>query len=226
MNTRAGCLFIALTIAARAILAQTWSDLARLPGTRQEHTTLVLGPTELATIGGELGPNMTTSQVLLYSFTSDSWSQGPPLPVPLNHANAVAHGGKAYVFGGLLGIRFWPPSNDAWVFDPRSTYGTWKTLAQLPAAAQPRGAAAMAVHNGTIYTFGGEGNTAPDSQGVFNNTEVYDTVTNSWRVLPPMRLPRHGTSAVGLRGEVYIPGGALVQGEGGTDVFDAFTPGS
>ncbi|KAK0714126.1 hypothetical protein B0T26DRAFT_754160 [Lasiosphaeria miniovina] len=65
-----------------------------------------LGPIELATIGGESGPNMTTRQVLLYGFTSDSWSQGPPLPVPLNHANAVAHAGyaqvgsKFYVLGG------------------------------------------------------------------------------------------------------------------------------
>ena len=75
-----------------------------------------------------------------------------------------------------------------------------------------------------IYTFGGEGNPDAASKGVFDNVEVYDTATDAWTKLPPMRIPRHGSYAAEARGLIYIPGGGTASGTPCTDAFDAYTP--
>lgn len=88
----------------------------------------------------------------------------------------------------------------------------------------PRGGLAAAAVGHKIYTFGGREIHTALSSGVFNQTEVFDTISDTWEKLSPIKLPRHGTAAVSAGGKVYIPGGAIVQGAGGTQVFDAFTP--
>ncbi|KAK3367959.1 kelch repeat-containing protein [Podospora didyma] len=309
----------------QGVHAQSWTNLTTLPGTLQEHITIRLSHTKIATLGGLVKNGSTTNQVLIYDLTTSLWKQAAPMPVALNHPNALIHDGRVYVLGGLSGAKGWPPSLNSSVYDPH--HDTWTALAPVPAAIA-KGSAASAVNNGTIYlaggilnvygdtvntvtayhipsnkwievppaaahlpggrdhmgyaqigtkwyvvggrengatstkdtvfildlldisagwktgagkmptprggisaaavgtnifTFGGEGNTA-SPQGVFNNTEVYDVVSDTWATLPPMDVPRHGTSAVSIGGKVYIPGGAILQGEGGVDVFTVFTP--
>ncbi|CAN8097887.1 unnamed protein product [Discula destructiva] len=62
------------------------------------------------------------------------------------------------------------------------------------------------------------------STGVFNEMEVFDTATETWTRLAPMRPPRHGTSAVAVGGRVYVPGGGTVQGAAPVDLFDVYVP--
>ncbi|WP_437659142.1 kelch repeat-containing protein [Sorangium sp. So ce1182] len=94
------------------------------------------------------------------------------------------------------------------------------------AASRRRGVAAAAegAEGGKIYVIGGEGNPAPGAQGVFDDNEVYDTATDTWEVLAPMRTPRHGTGAVAVDGTVYVPGGGTQQGFELTDASEAFSP--
>jgi len=54
--------------------------------------------------------------------------------------------------------------------------------------------------------------------------EVYDTGRDRWERLGKMKVPRHGTSAVAVRGGVYIPGGGVKQGGAPVDTFDVFYP--
>lgn len=322
---------VSLSLTALAILpsftqARTWTSLANISiGTLQEHVTLLLSPTQLATVGGLVSNGSTTNLLLLYDIPTNTWKQGAPVPNTINHANAAVHDGKLFVLGGLSGASGWPATSNSWVYDPQKD--SWSPLAPVPSSAA-RGAAGTGIYNGTIYlgggilalggptvdivsayeiasnkwidlpaaasrlpegrdhtgtvqigsklyitggrengatntkdtvfildmanvsagwktangkmptargglaaaavghriyTFGGEGNTAL-STGVFNQTEVYDTISDTWERLTAMELPRHGTSAVSVGGKVYIPGGAVVQGAGGTQIFDAFTP--
>jgi N-acetylneuraminic acid mutarotase len=75
-----------------------------------------------------------------------------------------------------------------------------------------------------VYTFGGEGNPVEGSDGVFDQVEVYDTRKDSWERLGKMKVPRHGTSAVAVKGGVYIPGGGIKLGGAPVDTFDVFYP--
>ena len=72
-----------------------------------------------------------------------------------------------------------------------------------------------------VYTFGGEGNKAAES-GVFDKVEAYDARRDSWESVGTMKLPRHGTYAVGDGRKVYIPGGGVVQSAGLVADFDVF----
>ncbi|MGW0880119.1 hypothetical protein [Streptomyces sp. NPDC002671] len=58
------------------------------------------------------------------------------------------------------------------------------------AVGQTRGGIAAAAIGTTIYTFGGEGNPAPGSHGVFPNTEAYDTTRDRWQILALTQTPR------------------------------------
>lgn len=97
----------------------------------------------------------------------------------------------------------------------------WTNLAPLPTA---RGGVATGILGPKIYVFGGEGNPANGSRGVFSNNEVYDTRTNTWEELAPMPVPRHGTGAVGIRGVIYIPGGGVAFGGAPVGVNEGFCP--
>ena len=88
-----------------------------------------------------------------------------------------------------------------------------------------RGGCMGGVVNGQIVIVGGEGNARDiNPNGVFPDTDVYDPVADMWRVMAPMRTPRHGTGAAGVGNKLYVPGGATAQG-GGTAVaiLEAFT---
>jgi N-acetylneuraminic acid mutarotase len=74
-----------------------------------------------------------------------------------------------------------------------------------------------------IYTFGGEGDGSRKS-GVFEQVEAYDTERDRWESVGTMRVPRHGTYAVGVEGRVYIPGGGILQGGWPVADFDVFVP--
>ena len=87
----------------------------------------------------------------------------------------------------------------------------------------PRGGVAAGVVGKKVYVFGGEGNPAVES-GVFGEVEVYNTVRDRWDSAGQMRVPRHGTYAVGVGRQVYIPGGGVRQSGAPVADFDVFEP--
>jgi len=170
------------------------------------------------------GLQSSDSSVLAFDTKTRKWLELPAaarnMPAARDHASCAVVGHKMYVVGGRdhgqVNVR-----GTVFVLDLENLEAGWTTSsASMPT---PRGGLAAGLIGTKIYTFGGEGNTAVES-GVFNNTEVYDTATDSWEILPPMKLPRHGTQAFGIRGVVYLPGGALLQGAGPLADFDAFVP--
>lgn len=175
----------------------------------------------MRSLDGSLGGlHDTVDTVTSYDSKNGAWKTLPSLPAPRDHAGAALVGHKMYVLGGRtqgqVNVR-----NTTYVLDVRSPEAGWTQKADMPTA---RGGLSAGVVGSVVYTFGGEGNPTPGSDGVFNETEAYVTVTDTWRKLAPMALPRHGTSAVSVGGGIYIPGGSIAEGAGPVDAFDVFRP--
>ena len=103
----------------------------------------------------------------------------------------------------------------------RSPEGGWTRRADLP---NTRGSLSAGVVGNVTYMFGREENPAPNINGLYSETEAYDTVTDMWTKLTPMTIPRHETSAASVGGEVYIPDGSIVKGALPVDALTVFKP--
>ncbi|KAI1086349.1 hypothetical protein F5B19DRAFT_501649 [Rostrohypoxylon terebratum] len=109
--------------------------------------------------------------------------------------------------------------NMAWTLDLDELPSGWSAMAEMPTA---REGLSIGVIDDYVATFGGEGNPAPNSNGVFDETEVYDTKSYPWFKLATLPHPRHGTVAASVHGRIYIPGGGISIGAGPVDTFDGF----
>jgi Kelch motif len=74
------------------------------------------------------------------------------------------------------------------------------------------------VVNNELWVFGGE-----EADTLHAEVEVYNPVSNSWRRLPSMPLPRHGIWASVIGNKIYIPGGGAAAGFAATNTNQIFT---
>ena len=165
---------------------------------------------------GGTGPEdrHTVAVHYVYDPKTDRWSESTPLPFPREHFNLVSIGSKIFAIGGRIENY---SQNVATVFsiDSRDKNAKWQTLPLMPI---PRSGTQAAILDGKIFLFGGE-----KFGGVFNNTEMFDPVTQRWIELTPMPIGRHGTQAVTLGDMIFIPaGGPLNGGAAQTNASQAF----
>jgi N-acetylneuraminic acid mutarotase len=169
-------------------------------------------------IGGATGTTHenrhTVAVHYIYDPNTDQWTESIPLPFPREHFNLIALSGKLYAMGGRIENY---SQNVATVFslDLHDKNAQWRALPLMPI---PRSGTQAAVLDGKIFLFGGE-----KFGGVYNNTEMFDPVTERWTELTPMPVGRHGTQAVTLGNLIFIPGGGpLNGGEAQTNANQAF----
>ncbi|KAK5064998.1 hypothetical protein LTR84_000833 [Exophiala bonariae] len=206
----------------------TWTEIAPMPeGTARGGaavgvygSTIILagGLTKLDLTGNhdQLSVNFVSS----YDTKTNKWSTSfPSLPGARDHVAGAVIGHTFYVTGGR-DLGQYNTRNNTWALDLTSPSLSWVEKAPLPTA---RGGLASVAIRQYLFTFGGEGNTM-DPNGVFNNTEVYDTVNDSWLIGPPMSLPRHGTNAVAIGPEIFIPGGGILIAAGPVNASTVYRP--
>lgn len=208
--------------------ADQWTTLAPMPVEQARGsaamgvhgTTVYLSAGMTSLDGYPNGLQATVSTVTSYDTKSGVWKTLPNLPAPRDHAGAALVGNTMYVLGGRthgqVNVR-----NTTYALDVRSPEAGWSQKADMPTA---RGGLATGIVGSVVYTFGGEGNPAPGSNGVYNQTEAYDTVTDAWTKLASMPLPRHGTSATSAHGRIYIPGGSIAEGAQPVNAVTSFKP--
>ncbi|KAH8683819.1 kelch repeat-containing protein [Ilyonectria robusta] len=213
--------------------ADTWSPLPPLPEARGmaglgvfEGKIFVAGGfTALGLAGG--GPHESVDPVSVFDTATLKWlpdflpQKARALPQKRDHAATAVIDDKMYVIGGFdHGAAH--RRDTVFILNFRDLEAGWKTSkATMPT---PRGGMASGVVGKKIYTLGGEGN--PDAEsGVFNQVEVYDTLSNTWTQLEPMKIPKHSSPGTGVGGKVYIPGGGLVAGADPQSLFEAYVPG-
>jgi N-acetylneuraminic acid mutarotase len=183
-----------------------WTAAAPLPaGTERGAACVAVDGNVMYVIGGARDGKSVDS-VARYDATADHWTQLAKLPERREHCAAGAMFGKIYVGGGRVdGITTVEPKT--WEYDPATD--TWTQKADIEPA---RGGLAGAVLQNRLLVFGGEGNPAAMSNGVYPDIDAYDPVTNTWARIGTMAVPRHGYGA-GLVGDrIYLMGGAIKQG--------------
>jgi N-acetylneuraminic acid mutarotase len=206
--------------------ADAWQVLESIPDAQKRGASAVAVYNRTVFLAGGIPgtSGRSVDTVSAFDTTAGKWLSLPDaathIPAARDHVGGAVVGTKFYVLGGrdsgLTNTR-----DTVFNLDMTSLSSGWTiSPAKMPTA---RGGLSAAAVGTKIFTFGGEGNRASQT-GVFNHTEVYDTVKDEWTSLPSMRVPRHGTSAAEAGGRIYIPGGGIVQGVGATDAFDVFVP--
>lgn len=202
----------------------SWRQLAPMPeGAARGSSAVGVYNDTIYLAGGQLfleivppyrQPGIST--VSSYNVKANSWDTTlPSLPQARQHVGGAVAGSTFYVIGGReFDIHSY--HNTTYALDLENPV-EWKEMAQMPTA---RGSIACAASGTVIYCFGGEGDTSNEN-GIFAEVEAYDTVSDSWSVLPPMEVPRHGTGAVVLEGQIWIPGGGLTMAMAPTGVVDS-----
>ncbi|KAH8879147.1 galactose oxidase [Thozetella sp. PMI_491] len=192
----------------------TWAAIRSIPNGTERGSAIVGVHNEMIYLAGGMtilanGQDAVDS-VISYNTTSDLWQrldmEAAELPESRQHGTGAVIGDTFYVIGG----RRYSQTNvrdTVFALDLTNTTSGWQITTPMPVA---RGGLDGGVVGSKFYAFGGEGN--PDSlTGVYNQSQVFDTTSQSWTELGVMQVPRHGTQAAGVGDRVYIPGGGLQQ---------------
>ena len=203
----------------------TWSNLTSMPDARGSSAVgvykskiyLAGGMTLLEAYKG--GHQNSQATVTSYDTESDTWDTDySPLPEPRQHVGYSVVGSIFYVIGGREnGVYQYHNTTYAMDLD-NPTH--WTTLAPMPTA---RGSLSCAPIGHKIYCFGGEGN-RENADRIFNETQVYDTISDTWKTLKPMEVPRHGFGVAAVGDRIYVPGGGVTTAFDPTGINDMFVP--
>ncbi len=150
-------------------------------------------------VGGYPSTRKSVDTVQVYDVKTDKWSLTTPYPTTINHASAVALGGKLYVIGGQTNAggrreksRY---VNAVHAYDPKT--GKWTPRAPMPTA---RSAMAHDIIDGKIYVAGGRPPRGHDFA-------VYDPKADKWTPLPDLPTQRNHIAAAAIDGKLYVAGG-------------------
>ena len=118
--------------------------------------------------------------------------------------------------GGRVGAAFIGLASDTSVveeYDPAAD--KWSaTRARMPST---RSALGYAVINGRIYVAGGEFQDT-HIMATFKAVEAYDPASNTWSIMPPMPVSRHGLAAGAIGNRLFLVGGDVQSSGTGVDV--------
>jgi hypothetical protein len=206
----------------------SWSAGANMPFAAGSCATALIGG-KIYAAGGILSNNTTTSQAAVYNPATNAWASIASMPQGRNHAAANTDGAKLYVFGGRDGgnvvangfntVQSYDPATNTW----QSSANAPSTLAPLP---QARGGMGKAVYyKGEFYVIGGEtlNGAGATAQKVYNRVDIYNPLTNTWRLGPAMPTARHGIFPLLSGGQILVAGGGIVSGYSQSTVVEVLT---
>ncbi|WP_162449974.1 Kelch repeat-containing protein [Phytoactinopolyspora mesophila] len=191
-----------------------WVRLDAAPSSRTEVAAATLG-TQIYVVGG-FGPDgSTVSTVEILDTETGEWSEGPELPVGLNHAMAVSAAGTIFVIGGYGGF-----VTDISMEVYRLEDDTWQAMAPMP---EGRAAAAVAAVDDTVYVAGGMGADEGHSHSlVEDDMLVYDAAADTWSTTTGLPTPREHVAGAAVDGLVYVMGGR--EGAENLDTAEVYDP--
>lgn len=201
-------------------VANSWSLGASMPWNGGSCATALING-KIYAGGGNLQGSGTAGNFAVYDPVLDSWTALGMMPTPVNHAAAGTDGEKLYVFGGRQGFNVPQPGfDDVQIYDPVADTWTTSGAGQVAAMPEGRGGTGRAVfRNGEFFIMGGESDTA-----VFEDVQLYNPTTDSWRTEKPMTTPRHGIYPTLYEGRIHVVGGGLVSGFGFSSVAEVLSP--
>jgi len=211
---------------------ELWTLGPNIPfATGSASTALINGKVYLA--GGIVG-GTTVANAAVFNPVTNSWTSIAPMPQGRNHAAAGTDGLLFFVFGGrgpgsgdgnavaegFNDTQIYNPATNSWV----SSSDPGSTLAPLP---QKRGGMGKAAFlGGEFYVMGGETTSSGTGQvdgNVYNRVDVYNPLTNSWRLDSVLPTARHGIFPLAYDGKIFVAGGGITAGHSESDVLEVFS---
>ena len=174
-------------------------------------------------VGGFIEGRVPTNKLFIYDTIKDEWKEGKPMSSPRAKLAAQFVNGTLYVVGGLNNSHI--PLNTMEAYNPQSN--TWTSKAPMPTARHHLG---MEVIDGKLFALGGRilgdgvptANLEPTASN-FNRNEMYDPQTDKWTVKQPMLDKISGFGIASANGQIYIFGGAGIEG-GYLDSVEKYNP--
>jgi N-acetylneuraminic acid mutarotase len=203
------------SLASPAPVPGQWRFEPEAPKAQVESGGATIGDT-IYVVGGARPGNLHT--VLAFDTRSRHWSEPTKLPVGLNHAMVVAHGGKLYVAGGFLEGN---EATDVFLsYDPAT-----KEWSKLPPMKLARGGGAAVTIGDKLYVVDGGPNPygVEDPRPPVPRLEVFDFRKRTWSVATPPPVGVHHTGAAVVDGKIYLAGGRFVDEVSSPD-FSRYDP--
>ena len=186
----------------------TWTKKRDMPTLRHAFATAVVDG-KIYLIGGsvydkKLGRDVAIGLVEAYDPLTNRWEKRADMPTERGATDAVVVDGKIYVIGGYNWQ--WGPLVDKFVksieeYNPKTDQ--WHELSDMPMLKFMF--ASVAIDN-EIYTMGGAHTPGGNRLTRFGDVDVYNPMTNKWREVEPMTIPKT-TRAVVVKGTIYTLGG-------------------
>jgi N-acetylneuraminic acid mutarotase len=203
------------------IAGNSWMQKADLPQPRGAAGVAVYGG-KIYVVGGLGYPDK--SDLYVYDPASNTWVAKAPMPTARDHLIFKEIGGKLYALGGRTAVTIQSATAVNEVYNPATD--TWQGaadgIAPMPFA---RAAMAAGTLHGQIQIWGGEaapGAPNADAAGINPQGQMYDPKTNTWITIANELTPRHGTDGATINDQLFVPGGAVHQGNAATEANDMF----
>jgi len=144
-----------------------------------------------------------TQTIEIYDTSTNGWSTGASLPIPLSGYGLVAFEGHLFVFGGWDGEKY---RNNVFSYDPNTD--VWQERTAMPTARAFPGAAEA---GGKIYVIGGiNENLSVTVNEIYTPSYDHDDL-NPWKTGFPIPGDRLGIQAATIADRVYVFGGETVR---------------
>ena len=194
-----------------------WITAPPVGGGAVQETAAVATGGKIYVLGGFKSASEIVRSVRVFDLAACAWSEGPPLPRAVHHANAAVVDGTIYVLGSM--IAGFVAIGDVWAYRP-GTDTDWSPRASMPAGTQ-RGSAVVGVIDGAIYLAGGLRN------GAVGQVSSYTPATDTWSTsLPPLpQINDHGCGGV-VNGKLYVTGGRMGTTSSNSSMVFEYTPGA
>jgi N-acetylneuraminic acid mutarotase len=152
------------------------------------------------------------------------------MPAGRHHTAAATDGNRFFIFGGRDGgnieslgfndVQIYDPLTDTWV----SSSSPGSPLVPLPQRRSGMGKAVFL--GGEFYVIGGETTPAGTGQvegNVYNRVDVYNPITNTWRLETTLPTARHGIFPLAVDGKIFVAAGGTVAGVSQSNVLEVFS---
>ena len=192
-----------------------WSEIFPPMHTPRYHIACMTPKQALVVAGGDTGSDLATVEVM--DINTKRWTIVCPLPQKLRSLSGIVCGDSLYLAGGTTGSsesksvftcslpNLWQPETlGSRIRQTLTRSNVWKEISSLPVTGST-----LALFGGHLLAIGGEYDIENSTSDVYR----YDSDTDSWHVISPMKNNRSLCLAVTLPGDKLI----VVGGYGDTE---------